>query len=473
LQNTDTPEKEVFGIFTGSGNNGGDGFVIASELAAAGVPPAQIRLFCIAPVSRLKGDALSAWTDVPEIIRQNACYSVIKEKMTDITVVIDGLLGTGFRGELQTLYHDWISMINEMHAVVFSVDVPSGLNADDGQVTDIAVRADHTLTFALPKRGLLTDSGPSYCGRIRMCPIGIPREWLDSATGDLEAVDDAFAAACFPAEKRDCYKNEKGHALIIGGSAMYPNAPFLSGEAALRAAAGLVTVAVPKGADIHCTYPKALIVNRIDTDDWETFTASSAETCLSLLRRMTSCAVGMGMGQGGQGFDFLKKILDNIVCPAVLDADALNVLAEHADYFPLPSNRFVLTPHEGEMKRLLDGFGIDGRSFSRTEKALKLAELTNAVCLLKGPCTAIASPSGRTAVNLSGSPALATAGSGDVLSGIIASVIGRGYPLFDAVCAGVYLHGMLGEYGCQSGVIADDLLLRIGPCIEQLRKIRR
>ncbi len=475
------PEKYAFCIVTGKGNNAGDGFVVAQYLYQH-IPGADIRIHCLCqcPEEDLKGDALTAFLAMDPLLKNRIKFSLLPCDLDPDTIVIDAILGTGFAGKLKENYRNWIKEINQSSCPVMAVDIPSGLSADTGEIPDLAIRADFTFTLALPKCGLLLGRGPEYCGRIMVCPIGIPDALLETVDDHLDAVHSRDAAAYFQPEPWDSYKNRKGHVLIVGSSADYPGAAFLSGEAALRAGSGLLTVAVPRGIPFYSRVPKALIVRQIhssdDRGDGGYYTGKDAEPVSRITERMDAVAIGPGLsGQAGVP-DFLRSLLPLIRTPLILDADALNIIAENPDLFPLLKPDTVLTPHPGEMLRLMQAAKLDYHAKTRTEQAESLARFTGTVVVLKGPATVIAAPDGRIAVNLSGSPVLATAGSGDLLTGIICSVAGRRYPVFEAACAGVYLHGLLGEL-CHpdqmsqgAGIIADDLLQKIGPAILFLRE---
>ena len=268
----------------------------------------------------------------------------------------------------------------------------------------------------------------------------------------------------------DTYKQKRGHVVVIGGSSDYPSAPFLTAEAALRAGAGLVTVYVPASMEIVCAPPKALIVKRLPDDGRGVFTQSSFDA-LKLPSNVSAVAVGMGMNTAEETVPFLRALMGSVQCPLLLDADALNLIAKRPGLLHELGTATVVTPHEGEMKRLEAAIGLSSER-SRTERAESLAKLTALHVVLKGVRTVVTSPNGISALNLSGSPVLATAGSGDVLSGVIAAFAANSGGLFEAAKDGVFLHGLLGELDAPfagRGLIADDLLARIPAAFDFIR----
>ena len=454
-----------FAVLAGKGNNAGDGFVAAKELYESGFP---VRVFHTSPASEFKGDALRAWNELPpEIERRTELHAV---DLAD-AIVIDALLGTGFSGTLREPWLHWINLVNYLNVPVIAADLPSGLDADDGEVRGGAVvRADVTVTFAYPKTGLLTGRGPALCGRIRVIDIGLPDETDDAVTRFVPCTGlDDVRRSLNPLEF-DTYKQKRGHVVVIGGSGDYPSAPFLTAEAALRAGAGLVTVYVPASMEIVCAPPKALIVKRLPDDGRGVFTQSSFDA-LKLPANVSAVAVGMGMNTAGETVPFLRALMGSVQCPLLLDADALNLIAKQPDLLHELGTATVVTPHEGEMKRLEAAIGLSSER-SRIERAEALAKFTALHVVLKGVRTVVMSPHGEYALNLSGSPVLATAGSGDILSGVIAAFAANSGDLFESAKSGVFLHGLLGELDAPfagRGLIADDLLARIPAAFDFIR----
>ena len=454
-----------FAVLAGKGNNAGDGFIAAKTLFEHGC---RVRIFHTSPADELKGDALRAWNDLPpEIERRQELHTADLKG----AIVIDALLGTGFYGKLREPWLHWINLLNYLNVPVVSADLPSGLDADDGEVRGgTAVHADVTVTFAYPKTGMLSGQGPSCCGRIRVIDIGLPAETDDTVERFVPCTGLADVRRRLKPFEFDTYKQKRGHVAVFGGSSDYPSAPFLTAEAALRAGAGLVTVYVPESMEIVCNPPKALIVKRLPDDGNGVFSAKSAEA-LSLPPNVAAVAAGMGMNTANETVPFLKKLMAVTQCPLLLDADALNLIAKRPILLHELGTATIVTPHEGEMKRIEAAIGLPS-SRGRIERADALAKFTALHVVLKGVRTVVTSPHGDYALNLSGSPVLATAGSGDILSGIIAALAANSLSLFDAAKDSVFIHGLLGELDAPfagRGLIADDLLARIPAAFDFIR----
>ena len=454
-----------FAVLAGKGNNAGDGFVAAKLLHERGF---TVRIFHTSPASEFSGDALRAWNELPPGIerRQELHAADLKG-----AIAIDALLGTGFYGKLREPWLHWINLLNYLNVPVVSADLPSGLDADDGEVRGgAAVRADVTVTFGYPKTGMLSGQGPALCGRIRVIDIGLPDETDDEVTRFVPCTGLADVRTRLKPLEFDAYKQKRGHVVVIGGSRDYPSAPFLTAEAALRAGAGLVTVYVPASMEIVCAPPKALIVKRLPDDGNGVFSAKSAEA-LEIPSNVAAVATGMGMNTADETVPFLRKLMASVQCPLLLDADALNIIAKRPMLLHELGTATVITPHEGEMKRLEAAIGLPSAR-TRIERAEALAKFTALHIVLKGVRTVVMSPHGDHALNLSGSPVLATAGSGDVLSGIIAALAAGSFTLFDAAKDGAFVHGLLGELDVPfagRGLIADDLLARIPRAFDFIR----
>lgn len=464
------PDTRKFIVFAGKGNNGGDGSVVAARLAEAG---RRVELFLTCDPADLSGDALEAFRLLPVSV------PVLRTPAPDCfepgSLIIDALLGTGFSGTPRAPVDEWIRMINRSGLPVVSLDLPSGLNADDGSTPGEAVRADLTVTFELPKAGLFLGNGPKLSGRLRIPGIGIPRKLTDAAPAVLHISGPEEALAFLGREPADTYKNHRGHVLVIGGSRDYSGAPFLAAEAALRTGAGLVSAAVPDAAQSGGALPHALMIRRFPTANGYFPADSDTLDALSpLLAKADAVVCGPGMGNTPASDPVLAKAMDH-PGPLIVDADGLNRLGASPELRDKLSarvrERTVLTPHKGEMARLLRAFQLP-ESEDSAGNACRLADRTGAFVVAKGPHSVIASPDGSSARNLSGCSALATAGSGDVLSGMIAA-LAASHPvrsgqlsLRQAVAAAVFLHGLTGELCAPPphsgrGVTADDLAGRI------------
>ena len=460
-----------FCILAGKGNNGGDAFVVAEMLANADY---SVSLHCAAPGSDLSGDALTMFRHLPASVRDHISGTLTEQDLADpLTVIVDGLLGTGFHGRLREPYRAWCRLVNASGKPVAALDIPSGLDADSGEADPDAVTADITFTMAAPKTGMFSEAGIRHTGRLRVMDIGIPESFVNELPDTVECTDFSTVKGKLKREAFDAHKYSRGHLFIAGGCKFYPGAPLLASEAGLRSGAGLVTCCLPEHAEIHANIPKALIVRRL-TSETGFFTARSASELLAMSGKAGAFAVGPGMGTAIECVGFLEKML-GVPAPLLLDADALNLLAANSGLIEKLRGRkniTVMTPHPGEMKRLASALKLDSETMSRPELTAAAAARLNAYIVCKGPRTVVAAPDGRYAVNLSGCPALATAGTGDILSGMIgAFLLNTALDPFEAIRTAVFLHGCTAEITAplgSRGYIADDFLPMIGKAISRI-----
>ena len=460
-----------FRILAGKGNNGGDAFVVAEMLANADY---SVSLHCTAQESELSGDALTMFRRLPASVRDHISYGLTPADLANPdTVVVDGLLGTGFHGSLREPYRSWCRIVNASGRPVAALDIPSGLDADSGEADPEAVTADITFTMAAPKTGMFSEAGIRHTGRLRVLDIGIPESFVNELPDTVECTDFSTVKGKLKREAFDAHKYTRGHLFIAGGSKLYPGAPLLAAEAGLRSGAGLVTCCLPEHAEIHADIPKALIVRRLSSETGF-FTAASASELLAMSGKAGAFAIGPGMGTAIGCVGFLEKMLA-APAPLLLDADALNLLAAYPGLIEKLRGRkdtTVMTPHPGEMKRLAAALELNSETLSRPGLAAAAAERLNAYIVYKGPRTIVAAPDGRYAVNLSGCPALATAGTGDILSGMIgAFLLNAALDPFEAIRASVFLHGYTAEITAplgSRGYIADDFLPMIGKAISRI-----
>jgi ADP-dependent NAD(P)H-hydrate dehydratase / NAD(P)H-hydrate epimerase len=446
-----------FVILAGKGNNGGDAYVVARYLYEN--TDIEIIIYSICDIEKLGDDSKKH----AGLIIEDVDYS-IKKKLSDTDfrqgdIIIDGLLGTGATGSLRKPYNNWIKTVNSSLLTVISLDIPSGLNADDGNFNDDCIMADMTVTMALPKRGLVIGKGPEYCGLLRCVDIGIPQKYVDETESDFEVYFACDAKKYLPRIPAKSYKNSVGSVLIIGGSKEYYGAPFLSALTAQRAGAGMVRVAVPESIARIPDVSLSLIVTKIKDNGNGYFGLESLKELKPLIDKSDVIVLGPGIGTERDTFLFAREVLKSQK-PLIIDADALNIIAESPEiYHKKDSN--ILTPHPGEMKRLLEAFDLEHfNDKSRESKAGALAECLDSIIVFKGARTVIASPDGQITINSSGCPALATAGSGDSLTGLIAALNAKEREdYYAATAAAVFIHGMTGEispFG-NRGFIADDI----------------
>ncbi len=446
-----------FVVLAGKGNNGGDAHVVARLLPLLH-PGMALSLHSICEPSELSGDAAAMFAKLPEDVKSGMKLSLAPEDLREGDMIVDGLLGTGASGALREPFKSWIESVNASGLPVVSLDIPSGLNADDGSVATCAIVADLTACMALPKYGMLVGAGPLHCGRVKIVDIGMPQRFIEEAKGLLETTFASDVRPFLGREPFDAHKNSRGSVLVIGGSRLYPGAPLLSASAALKSGAGLVYAALPKGAEINGFSPNALILRKLEDGGAGFFNEASLPELRELLAKADAVVLGPGLSSESSCEAVIRAVV-NSGLPALFDADALNLIAKNPSLLSGLNPNSVFTPHPGEMKRLAEGFKIPW-SEDRASLAKAFAAKAGAVAVLKGCRSVVASPDGRCAVNGSGCPSLATAGSGDVLSGLAGALLARGFPAFDAARTAAFIHGFAGEIACpcgSRGLLADEL----------------
>ncbi len=440
------PGASRFAILCGPGNNGGDGYIAARALAQSG---ADVALFHFGDPDRLKGDARQARLACDMLSQALDLY---RPRPGD--VVIDGLFGAGLSRDLPAEVSAVINRVTESGVPVLAIDLPSGVCGRRGTPLGAAFQARYTVTFMTLKPGHLLLPGRSLCGDMEVFDIGIPRRIIQSVAGKISRNDQALWRGLLPEPGSDTHKYRRGHLAAFSGSGSKTGAARLSALAGLKAGAGLVTVASPGDAmQVNASSLTAIMLHRIDRlEDLQAWLQAA---------KLSAFVLGPGFGIGEKARAFALA-LNNF--PMVLDADGITSFrekpAELFDAFAGGVPRLVLTPHEGEFGRLFPDLAAD-RELSKIEKAIKAAERAHAAIVYKGADTVIASPDGRAYINTNGPPWLATAGSGDVLAGMIGALLAQGVPAFEAAAAGVYLHGEAGHRAGR-GMTAEDLATHAG-----------
>lgn len=448
-------------IFCGKGNNGGDGFVIARHLALAG---AQLSLFLAARRDDLRGDALTqaniiSRMGLPITELSNAADCATALNTADLAV--DALLGTGIHGEVTGLLGEVIDQINASSTPVIAVDIPSGLNTDNGQACGRCIRAVETVTFAVLKRGLILYPGAAYAGEITLAPISMPPVAIEAEALDITFVDAVAAQKILPERTPWAHKGSAGYVLIIGGSAGMTGAATLSSLSALRIGAGLVRLATPASlnAILEVKATEVVTVPVAETDA-HSFSPEGLREALAWADQSRCVAIGPGLGRNPETVHGFLEVLPTLRVPLVLDADALNALADHPEVFEKLQAPAVITPHPGEMSRLL-GKSTAEIQADRLAIAREAASRFGVITVLKGARTVIADPNGALYLNSSGNPGMASAGMGDVLTGTITGLIAQGLSPLDGAVLGVYLHGAAGDLAAASrggvGILAGDV----------------
>jgi hydroxyethylthiazole kinase-like uncharacterized protein yjeF len=441
----DLVEQGPILVVAGRGNNGGDGFVAATELVARG---RAVSIILLCDRDTLQGDAaLAARGWKGPVLPCNATA------IGAPALIVDALFGAGLNRPVKGDPHDIIEAINASGAPVLSVDLPSGINGTTGAVMGVAVHATETVTFFRRKPAHLLLPGRVHCGRVRVADIGIEAGVLDEIhPSSFENIPKLWRGA-FPVPRIDGHKYARGHAIVVSGDVTATGAARLAARGALRAGAGLVTLASPRDAlAINASALTAVMIRAIDTK------AEFADLLAD--KRLSACVIGPGAGLGERTRDFVLAAL-SAKRALVLDADALTSFADAPDHLfdaikTSGDSQVILTPHQGEFHRLFSDMSNKHPLRSKLERVRAAAERSGALVLLKGPDTVVASPNGRAAISANAPPWLATAGAGDVLAGMIAGFLAQGAPAFEAACMGVWMHGEAGsEAG--PGLISEDL----------------
>lgn len=454
-------------VFCGRGNNGGDGFVISRHLRRQGY---NVETWAMGDLSDYKGDAavnynilLKSGYVVSRVAEKNPLASIYDLTADDL--IIDALLGTGLRRQVSGSIAEIIKAINESTATVISVDIPSGVSADTGEVMGVAVKADYTVTFALPKRGLLLFPGAEHTGVLLVADIGIPEQLLCQEEIKENLVTGAYVCSQLPLRKLDGHKGSSGRVLILAGSPGMTGAAALAGEAALRGGAGLVYVGT--AAELRPLLEaklKEVIVLGFPGDGRGNLLAEGSTEILTWARSCQALALGPGLQAGKETLSLIKKLAGELSVPMVIDAGGLTALSQEPepDFLKEPHPPFILTPHPGEMARLVGSDTADVQK-DRWGVAARQAAAWQVVLVLKGAYSVIALPDGEIYINPAGNPVLSTAGTGDLLTGLIAALAAQGLAAEKAAICGAYLHGLaadmlaarLGQRGFKAGDILD------------------
>jgi hydroxyethylthiazole kinase-like uncharacterized protein yjeF len=445
------PEARRITLLCGAGNNGGDGYVLARLARADGL---DVTLFQLGDVSRLGADAkgmLEAW------LGMGGRLEAFQELPRRSDVIVDALLGIGLERPVEGEWARAVRAVNAQRAPVLAIDIPTGLHADTGRVLGTAIRAAATLSFIGLKQGLFTGAGPDCCGDIYFDGLGVPaaifaREILAARRLDWAKTSDQGAP-----RRRDAHKGDFGHVLVVGGAPGFSGAARLAGEGALRAGAGLVSVAThpAHAAYLNVGRPELMVRGMVDPRELS-----------PLLERASAVAIGPGLGREPWGVGLIERVLA-AGKPLVMDADALNWLAEAR----LRRVDWVLTPHPGEAARLLGCSAAEVQA-DRFSALRHLQDLYGGTIVLKGAGTLVLGPSPRPpGVCSQGNPGMASGGSGDVLTGMIAALLGRGLDPENAAEAAVCLHAAAGDRAAaegEQGLLATDLIAAIRPTLNAM-----
>jgi len=456
-------------LFAGRGNNGGDAFATARHLKDMGF---DVWVWLAGTESQVEGDSLKHLTSLKsmdvdvEEMPEKENWETRLQSPAGADFLIDGLLGTGSSGAARGTIAAAIQYINRVanDAFVISIDMPSGLNADTGVAEGDAVYADVTVTLGAPKVGLIAPGALEFVGGLEVADIGIPMEWIRAlpAKSDLELIYSMELKRLLPRRVRSSHKGTYGHVLLIGGAKGTAGAIALAARAAARSGVGLTTALVPDG--IQGTVAAASLETMVHggpVTDAGTLASSAWDAWVDRLEDFDAILVGPGLSTHPESRLLVRRILADCRVPLVLDADALNVLAGHARLIAHARCPVLLTPHPGELARLI-GRSISDIQTDRLAAARETVNTTGAILALKGAGTIVTARERSAFINLTGNPGMATGGCGDVLAGLMTGLVGQGIEPFEACKAAVFLHGRAGDMAAwrvsQIGMVASDLV---------------
>ncbi len=475
------PSAQHIGIFVGKGNNGGDGLVIARQLAHDGH---DVSIFLVSSSESFAGEArinLDIATELGLHIEEILTEDRLKEselRFTSCDLLVDAIFGTGLHSVVRQPIAGIINTINDLPIPVLSVDLPSGLDADTGCPLGTCINADTTITIGLPKRGLLVHPGAEFAGDLEIIDIGFPQQVIDNQEINANLTTEALAVEWIPVRHPASHKGNVGRVLVVAGSLGMTGAATLTSEAALRAGAGLVTLAIPKSLNSIMEVKLSEVMTLpLPETEFGSLNVSAVTPILDYAEKTASVLViGPGLSQHPETVAFVHQLITEIQqqklrTRMVIDADGLNALAHEKESISKLGSETVLTPHPGEMSRLTDNT-IQTLESNRIGAAEEFVKAYNLTLVFKGAPTITAYPNGDIWINSTGNPGMATAGMGDVLTGVIAGLMAQNLTTEIASTLGVYLHGFAGDIAAEKigthGLIAGDVLRSIPQAIAKL-----
>lgn len=469
--------KEKVIIVAGKGNNGGDGFVVARHLRSQGADPLALLL---ASKEEVRGDAAlnlriaeGCGIKIKEVLSLKDWESQ-REALFRSSVIVDAIFGTGLTSPAQGLHSTVIEDMNRSKAYKIAVDIPSGLSSDSYELIGPCLKADLTVTLAAPKIAHIFPPAEEYVGELVVVDIGIPDFLFDDENLKLELVEEETVLPYFEKRKKDTHKGTYGHLFILSGSLGKTGAAVMAGKAALKMGAGLVTVGTPESClPIVARSMVELMTEPLPETSARTLSADALERALALLEGKDALLIGPGISTHESTAQLVLSLLKKVKVPAVVDADALNILSSKPEILKSLPRPSVLTPHPGEFARLLD-LSTSEVLKRKLELAPQFAKKYGVYLVLKGYRTLIATPEGKIFVNPTGNPGMATAGSGDVLSGMIASMLIQEKNMLEAILAAVYVHGLSGDIGAEKlgekPLTAGDIIRYLPSAVKLLQR---
>jgi len=499
-EDTKNREETKVIILAGGGNNGGDGLVVARILHNQG---REVKVFLTAKPEDLKGDAKINYNSAIKLgvkifpIKKFLTHYALR--ITHHTIIVDSLLGTGLNKDVRAPLSDAIKRVNKLKCPVISIDIPSGISSDSGQIMGCAIRSQYTVTFGLPKRGHLLYPGAEYAGKLYIEDIDFPEALVNSEKIKVNLIEKSDAIKLLPERPKYSHKGTYGHVLLIAGSKGKTGAAFMSAKACLRAGAGLVTIGVPESlVNVFQSRVTEEMILPLSDKGNGTLSYKAVDSILKFLnKKINVLAIGPGISVDDEISKLVRALITESKVPLVIDADGINAIAGRTDILRKAKAPIILTPHPGEMMRLLgqntpsltlpprgggQGWGGDFRPQTtnikelstqysvrstkieqdRIDTAIMFAKKTKTYLVLKGVPTVIAAPEGNAFINSTGNAGMATAGTGDVLTGMISAFLAQGLTPQDASILGVYMHGLIGDIMAEKkgehSLIASDII---------------
>lgn len=441
--NYELDSKKVV-IVCGKGNNGGDGYVIARKLIEN---KALVRVVSVGAPSTPSAAEMASKAFSLNIrpIDFKSYPELCTQYIADADIVVDAVFGTGFKGEPEGIHRDVIIAINNSKAQKVAVDVPSGMYSDKGLTEGLFVYADMTVTFAAYKPCHLLYPSADYCGRVIVTSIGMPDEAFECVDPIMQVVTEQAVAAALPVRTSGFHKGDCGTAGLLCGAKGYAGAAVIAGKASVKSGAGIVNMIIPESiySIVGTSLPEA-VCTVLDNVEPDTVRDDICEKIIDTFDRCTAGLIGCGLGQSKQAKYTLSEIMKSCSIPLVLDADGINLLCDSIELIKQYTNDVIITPHPKEASRLL-GCTVEDVQRDRLGSAKRLAEITGAVSVLKGAKTIIALPTGSVYIVTDGNPGMATAGTGDMLAGIITAFLAQGMSAADSAVCGVKIHALSGD----------------------------
>jgi hydroxyethylthiazole kinase-like uncharacterized protein yjeF len=453
-------------VLAGQGNNGGDGFVIARHLMNWGI---HAKAYLFSSIDDVQGDALvnlQIWLNMGGELTEipyKGNFTKIKKELANARLIVDAIFGTGLNSEVKGVVKDVISFINSLPTPVVAVDIPSGLDATQGRVLGAAIRANLTTTFGLAKIGQVVEPGIQYVGRLAVVDIGIPRPVIEESDIKAHLIDrEELNLSLLDPRPPQAHKGDYGHLFVLAGSPGKTGAAAMICQGALRTGAGLVTLGIPASLNPILEIKLTEAMTEPLPDAATGYLSSEAfERILQVLKGKTACALGPGISTQPQVQELLLELIPEVAVPLIIDADGITALASRLEIMKQCKSSIILTPHPGEMARLV-GTTTQKVQDDRIGAAKAFATTYGCIVVLKGDKTVIATPDEKVYINPTGNPGMASGGMGDILTGMIGGLIAQGLSPLEAAIWGVYLHGLAGDIAERDlgeiSLIAGDII---------------